>query len=119
MEPKPVEWPLVIVASRGAVLLHRRPRQGLLAMLWELPGPEALTEEFETLRGAVDNQTPVAVIRHAITNHRIRAPVFLIRADVKYRARSWSWVPLTGIAAYPLSALSKKAIAAARREVDF
>ena len=43
---KALEWPLGFVESNGSILLHRRPRSGLLAGLWELPRPEVLTKQF-------------------------------------------------------------------------
>ena len=85
---KAVEWPLVLVESRSRILLHRRPEGGLLAGLWELPRPETLPTGVldETLR----RLEPVAVIRHAITDMRITAPVYVLRRRISVKGAAWA-----------------------------
>lgn len=118
--PKPrrtraVQWPLVFVASRSQVLLHRRPDNGLLAGLWELPSPETLPARSlgETFRWS----EPVAVIRHVITDMRITAPVYVLRQRVPVKGPAWRWVDLAELASCPLSSLSTKAVRTARRHL--
>jgi adenine-specific DNA glycosylase len=69
----------------------------------------------ELLDFAVETRTrrSIGEIRHAITYRRIRAPIYLFEcASPKLPARSpWRWVPLDVTERYPLSALSKKALA--------
>lgn len=110
-----VEWPMVLVEWRSRILLHRRPESGILAGLWELPGPAALSEEAaETTPGGSE---PVAVVRHAITDRRITAPVYVLRRKVRVNGPAWRWVRAAEIPSYPLSSLSAKAIRAARRHL--
>ena len=113
LRTRAVQWPLVLVESRSRVLLHRRPDSGLLAGLWELPAPEALPAGVvgETLR----RSEPVAVIRHAITDMRITAPVYLLRQRVPVKGPAWRWAALDDLPSLPLSSLTTKAIRAARR----
>ena len=108
---KAVQWPLVFVESRSRVLLHRRPDSGLLAGLWELPAPDTLPDGIadETLRQG----DPVAVIRHAITDMRITAPVYVLRRRVAVKGPDWLWVSLNDLRSHPLSSLSTKAVHAA------
>ncbi len=110
---RPVRWPLVLVASRSRILLHRRPDSGLLAGLWELPTPDTLPAAVvgRVLRRA----EPVAVIRHAMTDQRITAPVYVLRRKVPVTGRDWRWVELADVPSHPLSSLSTKAIRAATR----
>ena len=113
-----VQWPLVFVESRSRVLLHRRPDSGLLAGLWELPKPDTLPSGVadETLR----QSDPVAVIRHAITDMRITAPVYMLRRRLAVKGPNWLWVSLDDLHSHPLSSLSTKAARAARRHLhDF
>ncbi len=108
---KAVQWPLVFVESRSRVLLHRRPDSGLLAGLWELPAPDTLPDGIadETLRQG----DPVAVIRHAITDMRITAPVYVLRRRVAVKGPDWLWVSFNDLRSHPLSSLSTKAVHAA------
>lgn len=110
-ETKAVEWPLVIIESKSRILLHRRPDDGLLAGLWELPAPETLPPEVAEDSLAAP---PIAVIRHAITDKRITAPVYLLRREARVRGKAWRWVEPAGLSSYPLSSLCTKALAAAR-----
>ena len=112
---KAVRWPLVFVESRSRVLLHRRPDAGLLAGLWELPEPDTLPQGVadEMLR----QSDPVVVIRHAITDKRITAPVYVLRRSIRVRGHAWCWVNVDDLSSYPLSSLSTKAIGAARRHL--
>ena len=115
MRTRAVEWPMVLVEWRSRILLHRRPEGGILAGLWELPGPAALpAEAAETTSGGSE---PVAVVRHAITDRRITAPVYVLRRKVRVNGPSWRWVRAAEIPSYPLSSLSAKAIRAARRHL--
>ena len=115
MHAKAVRWPLVFVESRSRVLLHRRPDSGLLAGLWELPTPDTLPEGLaaETLRVS----EPVAVLRHAITDKRITAPVYVLQRRIPVRGHAWRWVDLEDLSSHPLSSLSTKAIGAVRRHL--
>ncbi len=107
-----VQWPLVLVESRSRILLHRRPDGGLLAGLWELPTPETLPARSggETLQ----RSEPVAVIRHAITDMRITAPIYVLQRKLPVKGPAWRWVNLADLHAHPISSLSTKAVRVAR-----
>ena len=112
MRTRSVEWPMVFVEWRSRILIHRRPDSGILAGLWELPGPGALPAE--TAEAALGGSGPAAVVRHAITDRRITAPVYVLRRKVRVRGPAWRWVRAAEVSSYPLSSLSAKAIRAAR-----
>jgi A/G-specific adenine glycosylase len=124
LAPKPavrkIDWPLALIEKNGKILLRRRPGGGILPGLWELPGGER--KKSEALRAAlrrhldgagdkVKPQSVMGVIRHSITNRRIRAPVFRCACadSVPLPARSWRWFPLSSLHRHPLSSLSLKA----------
>ncbi len=115
IETKAVEWPLVVVEWASSILLHRRPDDGLLAGLWELPAPETLPPELAEEACAAP---PVTVIRHAITDMRITAPVYWLRREARVRGNAWRWVEIGALSGYPLSSLCTKALAAARPRLD-
>jgi len=120
---KKVEWPLVLVQNKGKILLRRRPPGGILGGLWELPGGErkkgealkdALARHLNGLGDQVSLGSPIGEIRHSITRHRIRAPLFVSVCPGEKKIRlphpRWRWLPLSSLHRYPLSALSLKAI---------
>jgi adenine-specific DNA glycosylase len=117
-----VVWPLGIVRYRGKILLRRRSAGKLLARLWELPGQEtssrsaavrALRQELGDIPIESRTRRRIGEIRHAITYRRIRAPIYLFECKThRLPARSpWRWVTLENAERYPISALSKKALA--------
>ena len=115
MRTNAVQWPLVLVESGASILLHRRPDSGLLAGLWELPTPDALT--LRVLEETIQRSEPVTVIRHAITDMRITAPVYVLRRKVRVTGAAWRWVKLADLSSCPLSSLSTKAVRAADRHL--
>ena len=120
---KRVTWPLVIVSRGGRVLLRRRPEGGLLGGLWELPGDElkknesiesVLRSHLGALGATIEHKRRIGELRHAITNRNIRAPVFLIELPrhLKFSpGRShWRWLAPAALRAYPISAMTTKAL---------
>jgi A/G-specific adenine glycosylase len=118
---KQVDWPLVVIRHKRAILLHRRPQGGLLGGLWEVPGGErkegetleaALARHLNGLGGKVRPASLIGEIRHSITNRRIQAPVFVCFNDTKTPppGPTWRWVSLSSLHHYPLSSLSLKAV---------
>jgi A/G-specific adenine glycosylase len=114
------DWPLALIEKNGKILLRRRPGGGVLPGLWELPGGEKMKNETlqaalrRHLDGAGDKVKPqsvMGVIRHSITNRRIRAPVYRCACalDVSLPARNWRWFTLSSLKRHPLSSLSLKA----------
>lgn len=116
-----VQWPLLVIQNNGRILLRRRPQDGLLGGLWEVPGGErkkgetprgALLRHLNGLEKAAKGSLLVGEVSHSITYRRIQAPVFLLtRFRKKLRRRSrWRWASLSSLQRYPLSSLSLKAI---------
>jgi A/G-specific adenine glycosylase len=117
-----VLWPLGIVRCGGHILLRRRSAGKLLARLWELPGREtpsqgdavrALCRELANFPIESRTRRSIGEIRHGITYRRIRAPIYVFEcASHKLLSRSpWRWVSPENAERYPISALSKKALA--------
>ncbi|HEY2988102.1 MAG TPA: A/G-specific adenine glycosylase [Candidatus Binatia bacterium] len=113
-----IDWPLALVENTGKILLRRRPAGGILPGLWEIPGGER--KKNETLRAAlrrhlngagklIKPQSLMAVIRHTITNRKIRAPVYLCTGTARPRGPRWRWVRVSSLGRHPLSSLSLKA----------
>ena len=121
---KNVIWPLAIVRNNGRILLHRRPAEGILAGLWELPGGEAkrgessrnsLRRHLRGLHGALTDEIRIGEVRHSITNRKIRAPIFLFDtragADIRLNPPQWRWLALSSLRNYPVSSMTLKAAA--------
>ena len=117
-----VVWPLAIVRCRGKILLRRRTTGKLLPRLWELPGGESKNQR-DGLRGLRRELLDFPIkprilqrigeIRHSITHRRIRAPIYLFDSSSHgLSARnSWRWISPEHAERYPMSALTKKALA--------
>src|ERR1043166_5525313 len=119
-----VVWPLAIVRRNGAILVRRRPPNGLLAGLWELPGDEkkprdsitaTIRQQFKTLDWEIARPRRIGEIRHTITNRRIRAPIFLFAEKAERKLylpiRGWRWLPEKSFRRQPLSSMTLKALA--------
>ncbi len=124
-----VEWPLLLMYARGRVLLGRKSPQGLLGGLWEIPGDER--KEGESLRDTLSRclqgsgqkmgpLLPLGEIHHRITYRNIRAPVFVCSPSTPFPPPhpNWRWVPLSSLHRYPLSSLSRKALALSGKGQD-
>jgi A/G-specific adenine glycosylase len=123
-----VEWPLVLIRSSNKILLRRRPPNGILAGLWEIPGGErrksesmnsTLKRHLDGLAGQVNSLSFVGEIRHSITHRRIRATIFVTTCPDTRKLRlshpHWRWFSLSSLHRYPLSSLCLKAIKRAMR----
>jgi A/G-specific adenine glycosylase len=121
-----VEWPLAAIVKNGKILLRLRPPGGILAGLWELPGgarengetaKAALLRHLDGLGRALRPGPCIGEIRHTITHHRIRAPLFAFRCpeenEIHLPDSRWRWFALSSLDRYPLSSLSLKAISLA------
>jgi len=118
-----IDWPVALIEKDGKILLHRRPRGGLLGGLWELPGGErkkreslkaALSRHLNGLGKQVKVHSRIGEIRHSITHHKIRAPLFTFVLSNHKKPRlprgNWRWFSPSALGRYPLSSLSLKAI---------
>jgi len=123
---KEVDWPMALIQRGGKVLLRRRPPDGLLGGLWEVPGGErkrgeslhaSLTRHLEGLGRLAPPLSYIGEVRHSITYRRIRAPIFLCSGSGKRRLPDsiWRWVSFSALKSYPLSSLSRKAIELVRK----
>jgi A/G-specific adenine glycosylase len=117
-----ITWPMAIVRNSGTILIRRRAGETVLSGLWEFPGGEIelkesargnLRRHLRILPGTLSEPRQIGEIQHAITNRKIRVPVFLLdySADTGFvlpRA-SWRWVKPGSLRKYPLSSMTLKA----------
>lgn len=121
---KNIVWPLAIVRHGECILLRRRSATGLLASLWELPGGEStekippvaqLRRHLKDLNCGLPRAKKLGEIRHAITRHRIRAPVYLFdvpaAVDTRLPRSRWRWVTRSKLPEQPTSSMTAKAVA--------
>ncbi len=127
---KNVEWPLLLMRENGKILLHRRPKGGVLEGLWEVPGGErkgsektedTLAHHVTSLGYKKKNFLKIGEIRHSITYRKIRSPLFVLTVskNLRFPDSSWRWVPIASLSRYPLSSLSLKAIRFLNEQRDF
>lgn len=117
----------VLFTRRGAVLMMRRPPQGLLGGTWDLPGGEISAREA-VARGAArvlhecSGLTPrrleaLGVVRHVFTHRTLRLHVFRASAPPGRVRRSGfdahRWCARSALPGLPLSALARKSLALA------
>jgi adenine-specific DNA glycosylase len=57
----------------------------------------------------------IGEFRHAITHRRIRAPIYLFecasKPEIHLSRAHWHWVPAHRVEHYPVSSMTKKALA--------
>lgn len=113
-----VEHACAVLRENGAVLLVRRPREGLWGGLWELPRAERRPEETlaecavraarESVGLEVTPGARLATVRHTVTHHRITLHAVAAEAAEGTPAAvgcdAWEWVPLDCTAGRPISA---------------
>ena len=107
----------------AGVLLSRRPEQGLLAGMWELPSepvapgePEerALERAFARLGLAIRAARRVGEVEHVFTHRRLRLGVWRVDAPgAPGGERPWREVPRAALAALGVSTLTRKSLDAA------
>jgi A/G-specific adenine glycosylase len=119
--PQEVLWPMAIVRRNGKFLLRRRSSDGVLAGLWEFPGGAAgqkparaaLKQHLMELSRGLGRHRQIGTLRHAITNKKIHAPIFLIdvapHAEISLADSSWRWVSPSSLHRYPVSSMTLKA----------
>jgi A/G-specific adenine glycosylase len=120
---KEVRWPLAIIRQNGKILLRKRGPDGILAGLWELPGGEkkshessrnSLARQLIELRDTFQPGNVIGEFRHSITYRKIQSPVFLFDLPkpitLRLSSRRWRWLSPSSLTAFPVSAMSFKAI---------
>ena len=119
--PKHVIWPLVIVRREGKLLLRRRAANGMLAGLWEFPGGGVnnqsvrvvLSRHVGDLNGALPRARRIGELRHAITDKKIRGPIFLVdlppEKSFRLANRNWRWIAPSCVCRYGISSMTLKA----------
>jgi A/G-specific adenine glycosylase len=123
--PKRIEAAAALLARSGRLLAVRRPPEGLLGGLWDLPGGELARGESardaleralrEKLGLACAGVAPLGAVRHQFTHRTLALHVFLADAKPGRIARrgfdAHRWVTRTGFAQLGLSAVARKALA--------
>lgn len=111
---------LMVQRDDGRFLLRRRPPEGLLASLWELPADEAEEEVAEMAAGALADELGAGPfeacgsVEHRFSHRHWTTRVFRARAGRGYEARAEErWVDLTELASLGLPTVSRRAIEAA------
>lgn len=132
----PSKLTMVVAAleHNGALLLRRRPQDGLWGGLWELPtaphasGPLAATlgAVLEELGAAVDTldipRRPLADVGHQLTHRTVRFRIFPCRSrDIRRpvrKAAGRQWVAPDQLGEYGLGRAQKKVISAVVAHCD-
>jgi A/G-specific adenine glycosylase len=124
---RPVEAVAGLLLRRGRALAVRRPQQGLLAGMWELPGGELREGEdakdalartlAERVGLRVGDASPLGVVEHLFTHLRLRLHVFRCR-NVRGRVRlrdftEHRWLAPSALGALPQGGPTRKALALA------
>jgi A/G-specific adenine glycosylase len=123
--PKPLAAVAALVARGERLLAVRRPPEGLLGGLWELPGgelargeaPRAALERAlaEALGLALAGVAPLGRVRHQFTHRTLTLHVFRAEAKPGRIARrgfdAHRWVSRAAFARLGLSTLARKALA--------
>ena len=122
-EPIDVELELLLVESRGRWLLEQRPEGERMAGLWQLPtlerppagqGPLLFPDHrgrWGRARAGLELGAPLGELRHAITQHRIRAVVRRATLVAGTRiAPPLRWFRRSGLGELALTGMARKAL---------
>lgn len=115
-----VELEALYVARGADVLLERRPSEGRMADLWQLPtlqlspAPELanLFPPRYSLASLAADDEPLAVLRHSITHHRIVLRVHRARAPAEKHIEPLAWIPRARLGDLALGGMARKALRA-------
>jgi A/G-specific adenine glycosylase len=112
---------MAIVRRGGKLLLRRRAASGMLAGLWEFPGGAvnnksvrvALKRHLGDFSHPLPRVRRIGELRHAITDKKIRAPVFLLDLppdnSFPVANRNWRWIAPSSVSRYAVSSMTLKA----------
>jgi A/G-specific adenine glycosylase len=123
--PKRIEGAAAVITRAGRLLAVRRPPEGLLGGLWDLPGGELAAEEApqaaleralrEKLGLALAGLAALGAVQHQFTHRTLALHVFRAEAKPGRVARSGydahRWVSRAAFARLGLSTLARKALA--------
>lgn len=105
-----------IIREEGRLLLARRPEQGLLAGLWELPGgpgDDLGAALGERVGLSLLEATPLGVVTHVFSHLRLHTEVFAARVAGEPVARGYPdvrWVAAAEVDGMALSTLARKTL---------
>jgi A/G-specific adenine glycosylase len=118
-----ITWPLAVIRLDGKILLRRRSGGGILAGFWEFPGGEVgaresveavLNAHLAPLEWELSQRCRIGEIRHAITDRKITAPVFLFELGPapasRVPLRCWRWFCPKSLHRHPVSSMTLKAL---------
>ncbi|MGB0590072.1 MAG: A/G-specific adenine glycosylase [Myxococcota bacterium] len=117
--------------AAGRILMGRRPDDGLLGGLWELPGGEIAPDDTRPagvrrwlaertgLQGDVGPR--LASVQHIFTHRRLTLEVYRVATHTAELKAQWytetRWVDREGLASLPLSRLTQKVLDAVGHDV--
>ncbi|HKF70937.1 MAG TPA: A/G-specific adenine glycosylase [Stellaceae bacterium] len=104
------------VRPDGSVLLRRRPEQGLLGGMVEVPSTE--WQEKAISESAARKEAPVraswvrlpGTVRHAFTHFNLELAVLAGETDAKTKTSAGDWVPLDRLSEQALPTVMKKVV---------
>ncbi len=123
--PKRIEAAAAVITRAGKLLAVRRPPEGLLGGLWDLPGGElaageepraALSRALRTKLGlALRGVAPLGAVQHQFTHRTLALHVFRAEARpgrvVRREFDAHRWLSRAGFERLGLSAVARKALA--------
>ncbi len=123
-DPRPMQAVAALVMRRGRALAVRRPAEGLLGGLWDLPGAELARDERpaaglrraleERLGLAVDRPRRLGAVEHVFSHRRLELHVFRAEAPAgRVRRRVFDahrWLAPDALRELPQSAVTRKAL---------
>ncbi|MCC6407408.1 MAG: A/G-specific adenine glycosylase, partial [Planctomycetes bacterium] len=116
-----VELEVLCVERDGAWLFVRRPSDGRMAGMLELPtielavaGRERLHPTAHAAGVELRASEPLVRVRHTITHHRIRAQAFVGRTARRALPEPYEWHASSRLGDLPLTGLTKKVLRALR-----
>jgi A/G-specific adenine glycosylase len=106
-----VELELAWIHDGARLLLERRPQEGRMAGMWQLPTRElTATDLFPSRFGAhLGLGDELGRLRHGITSHRIQGRILAGRPPARLPV-NWAWFPPGRLAELPLTGMTKKAL---------
>jgi A/G-specific adenine glycosylase len=110
---------MLVVVSRGEVLLEKRPSSGIWGGLWSLPEADADAEPQEALRTQwgleASRVEPLAPFEHAFTHFTLEVTPWRIEPRkplVLAESKPATWLPLTDLAGAALPSPVRKLLQA-------